>query len=373
MLILKMANDTIRICLLGGSGTGKTAFFSGVYQSLISGVVKVGEGEDTGNIMLSVTGIREQSGFFDSREGDDGDSIKSSIINAGTMDTYLIRNRFAPGTSDSTEFTFELRINKEVCCDVVIIDYAGEIVDNPRDEMIADYLEQLCESLAQCDAVIVMADAVQIARNIGNISAMNNKLFAARVNALYDAITDIAARNNRHIATLIALSKSDHNDIPETLRRDNYSEISHILAERIYARTLLNTVSTGGSFGIMPISAVGDGNTDAANHIIADANICQKNIDTAMLFCIYNAAARLIGEKDGRIEQAEKEYRRIRLDFGKKARQERERLSGLISEEKKKRELLMDIVEAISSDPSYFGSRINELRLTGVSEIGEVE
>lgn len=368
-----MSKDAIRICLIGGSGSGKTALFSGIYQSLVGGVVNVGSGANASKITLKVTSIEMNQNFFTTDSENDDEAIKAAVMAASEMDTnYLIRNYFMDSTSDSTEFAFELRVDNKRCCDMVITDYAGEILDRPN-EAIAEYFDGVCKNIAESDAIIIIADAAAIAETPNNPTAINNKIYSMRVNAMYDAITDVVIDNHRSLTTLIALTKTDHPSIPEGFKRANFSEISRILVERSYERTHMATLSSGGSFGVIPVSAIGEGNTNEKNHIKPDADIKQKNIDVAIIFCIYNSVARIVNEKENQIQALEAEFKRIKFDLGKKAKAARAENRAKLAELQEEKRLLSKILGAFAGDTSYFSRQINEMHLSTDSQIGRAE
>ena len=184
-----------------------------------------------------------------------------------------------------------------------------------------------------------------IAEKPNNITHINSKVYNLRTNSIYDMISRIAKEKGRAITTLIALAKSDHTAIPDSIRRENFSEISHMLIQdNIYGKTFARTTGSGGSFGIIPVSAVGSGNTDERNRIKVDADIKQENIDVAIIFCIYNSVARIVKRKEMQIAELEAELKRTLLHLGKKIRQERKDNKIKLEELKKEKYLLSKIL-----------------------------
>lgn len=358
--------DQIKICLLGGSGTGKTCFFSGLYRAMIGDDVTIGSGNNTVNVSLNVIEMDKTEGFFEESE-----EIKNAIYTATQMETeYVIDERGFDGiisTTQSTAFVFELHINNTVCCEVKIMDYAGELLDKPGDEIDQKELDKLCQLLAECDAVIVFADAIEIAKNINNRNQMQRALHALRLNTMFPSILQAARKNQHKLSTLIALAKSDSAIIPDNIRVNNFANVSDRIANDIYRKTLVQTRNAKGSTGVIPISAVGEHNTDDDNSIKPEADIRQKNIDVAILFCIYNAVERKITHQEEYLKELESQLKRLGL-FGKKA--EKDAIRMMIANLTRRRDLLESIRDILKSDSNYFEQSINELHMCGTSMVG---
>lgn len=356
--------DQIKICLLGGSGTGKSCFFSGLYQSMVSDVIRIGQGEDQVIVTLDVIEIDKFESFFGI-----GGEIKSALHNAADMRTeYLIgKEGFPPNTNETTVFTFELKINNTACCQVKITDYAGEIIDNPG-ESLGDDIDKLCQSLAESDAIIVIADAVKMSENINIKSDLKKVLNALDLNTIFPSIIKAAKRNNHRLSTLVALTKSDSITIPDNIRSHNFASACEKIANDVFSKILLDTQAIGGSTGVVPISAVGDNNTDEKNNIRPNADISQKNIDVSIIFCIYNAVERKIAYQERYLVELNNQLKRLGVLGNKDAKNA---LKGKMDELIKRRKLLINIREILKSDSNYFQESINELHMYGTSAVGE--
>lgn len=357
--------DQIKICLLGGSGTGKSCFFSGLYQAMVGNSVTIGSSENKADVFLNVVEIDKTEGFFG-----DNETIKNAIYSAAQMENdYLIDERgfdSIVSTAESTAFIFELYINNTVCCEIKIMDYAGELLDNPTEETAQTDLDRLCQLLGDCDAIIIFADAIEVAKNINNRNQLQQTIHALRLNSMFTSILQTASRNRHKLSTLIVLSKSDSAIIPDNIRANNFSIVSDQIANEIFRRTINQTQSAGGSTGVVPISAVGDHNTNRNNEIIRDADISQKNIDVSVLFCIYNAVERKIAHQNAYLEELN--YQLKKLGWNKKA--EKQDIKTMIDNLTKRRDLLQNIREILKSDSDYFDKNINELHMYGTTMVG---
>ena len=362
----KDMKDQIKICLLGGSGTGKSCFFSGLYQSMVGDSVTIGHGKDSVDVFLNVIEMDKVESFFG-----DGGEIKNAIYHSAEMEKeYLIdENGFPPSTAESTVFIFELSVNSTVCCQVKIIDYAGELLDSPE-EVSAQDLDKLCLLLADCDAIIVIADAIEIAKSINNKNQMQRVLHALRLNSLFTSILKTASKKNHRLSTLVALTKSDSALIPDNIKANNFSIVSDKIANEIFKKTLIQTQKAGGSTGVIPVTAVGDNNTDEDNLLKPEADITQKNIDVSILFCIYNAVERKISYQEQYLKELNDQLKRLGI-LGNRA--SKAALRKKISELTNRRDLLINIREILKSDSNYFEQNINELYMYGTSSVGETK
>lgn len=358
-----MDNDVVRISLLGGSGRGKTTFISGIYQSLVSGTVSIG---DNVYVSLEVVSVRESSNYFDS------DSIGGALLAANSIDRQYYIDEYFPDpteTLNSTEFTFNLKINNVVCCKLVIADYAGEFIDHPPAAENENYA-RMCEQLANSDAIVIVADTVVIAEHYGNEHKIKNEIGANIVNSIYDVIMRITRRNHKSITTLIALTKTDHLKIPDAMKRSNFADISTYVTEKIYQKACVSISSDKLPFGVIPVSAVGENRTNEANLIIPDANIAQVNIDTAVLFCLYCSIQKIIDNKVTEIERINRENKFLVSIFSKKNKQEKQ--SNLVKLKNMNEELenLILARQAFNNNGTYFSEHINNMFDPYTSEIG---
>ena len=126
------------------------------------------------------------------------------------------------------------------------------------------------------------------------------------------------------------------------------------------------------SSGLLPVTAVGtkrDGsaNVDKLNNLMDDAVISPHGIDTAVLFCLYNASlARkkaLNKERDSLCGM----FARPKLFAGKTEKERFSQLSGQLED-------MSAIIDALRSDPQLFSEVFEgEFALEKTSDVGEVK
>ena len=311
-----MENNKIRISMLGGSGSGKTSFFSGIIHSMIVNAKIVGKGADRSSISLNAKSIKQSNSYF--LEEEDSEGLVRSMNNAALLSKYLISDDpdvpnggFGVSTTDSIEFTFDLLINNIPCCEIVIADYAGELIDDPSNKAMKSNLVQLCTNIAESDAIIIMSDSVIISKHLNNNFSIQKETGAQMINMIFPNIKTATRKNNRPLTTLVAMTKTDSPRIPDMMRKSNFANISSTLFDSIYSKTFASMDMNSDSWGIIPVSAIGRGNVDDDNYIIENANIQPENIDTAIIFSISSSISKILADKEKNIKSLEEELKKI--------------------------------------------------------------
>lgn len=372
-----MDNNTIRISMLGGAGSGKTSFFSGIIQSMIVNALIIGKGEERSSISLNVVSVKQSQSFF--LDDDNPENLVRTISNAALLTGYLITNDpdatnggFHDTTTDSVEFTFDLVINNIPCCKIIIADYAGELIDNPNNEAMRGNLAQLCSNIAESDALIIMADSVIISQNLGNNYAIQRETGAQIINIIFPAIKNTIAEKNKSLTTVIALTKTDSITLPDGMKASNFAGISDILFHNTYRRLFACLDENNDSWGIIPVSAVGQGNVDEYNCVKENADITPENIDTAIVFAIASSLTNILSDKEAHLRQLENEYKGVRFSIGTQAKQTRESLKKQIEELEKQKIAIENCHNAIATMNDSFAKKINNMHRSGIAELDAV-
>ena len=371
-----MENNKIRISMLGGSGSGKTSFFSGIIHSMIVNAKIVGKGADRSSISLNAKSIKQSNSYF--LEEEDSEGLVRSMNNAALLSKYLISDDpdvpnggFGVSTTDSIEFTFDLLINNIPCCEIVIADYAGELIDDPSNKAMKSNLVQLCTNIAESDAIIIMSDSVIISRHLNNNFSIQKETGAQMINMIFPNIKTATRKNNRPLTTLVAMTKTDSPRIPDMMRKSNFANISSTLFDSIYSKTFASMDMNSDSWGIIPVSAIGRGNVDDDNYIIENANIQPENIDTAIIFSISSSISKILADKEKNIKSLEEELKKI-FGFTAKVRTAKENIRKQISELTTQKQALEQCRNATSQMNDIFPQTINNMHCPNITEIGEV-
>ncbi len=311
-----------RIAIIGGSGSGKSIFLCGMVQSLLTSTCNIPM--PNGMIIhfnLHMDYYKEtisDTGSYFAPEASIKEIIHDSIMDSELMDKYSVSGGFMDNTALMTEFGMTLKCEGRDLMKVSITDYPGELIDKPHNEEYEDMYDSLCSQLAECDALIVIADSTRIAMDYGYDLRMKEALKVNRVNALYGVLS----KSKKTRSTVIALTKSDHHKVPDNMRDNGFAAVCNMLRNNIYSVIYTTIVGNGinNHIGMIPVTAVGDNMTDKNNNIVNPA-VQAHNIDKAVLFCLYpfiaDACRTMIAEYDSRITP-------LGLSVGEERRQRKE-------------------------------------------------
>ena len=450
----------IVIALLGGSNSGKTAFFSGINQAMVSDIVDLGDDKrlrmkavsiNRGTASADNTTIKRETPIVDEETVNDAFNVLSSGItqggsipaafggaqaggafgagvpstedfvgnavngafskldlpsinygigNGGKDDrsannidltgkesadyisggsklsaeletNWKIDKAFKAGTATTKfiELTFEVQINGQSKCLLTITDYAGELID--RSNNVPDsMLTMLANHINDSDAAIVLASARDMSKHIEDTFAADECMFmeqntkdelsADRINNLMQYL------KSNDFTMLLAITQKDSPQVDQRVSVNNFARAAHDLMEYIYRPTFCRAKDMNWSYGIIPVSAIGrkkngQPNVDENNILLPDANIRQDCIDTAIIFCLYNAI--LAKEKELVPERNKLEKQAF------KSKEEKQKLNELSDQCTK----LNDLRCAIMSESSIF-SPIYEptMPLEKISDVGDV-
>ncbi len=280
--------NEIKISMLGVSGSGKTAFLSGICDTFISGNI---EARDSRN--------DERSHLFRILPYHAGDMSETSI---GDIRRYSIRNNRS-FTSVSTENTKKYMLNlcddaystSEPLCTVSFIDYKGGFVENLVNERSGDEVKDVRNELLSSNVLLIFADAVRLSRasTPGEFSAA---LGSDDINTFFNTNQFV----NRKLSVLFVLTKDDS---PEVTGDDE------ILTERLlhaFETTVRIIERNQWTFGIIRTSAVGRNCIDPdTSRITQDAEIIPYGIDSVLFWSIYKTVSEEVTNLHLRISDME--------------------------------------------------------------------
>lgn len=289
-------------------------------------------------------------------EGDKSEQLQAAVILSAEMEkAWEIRpeSGFKPGTATTkyVENTYLIELNGEPKCQLVITDYAGELIDNSSNVPEA-MLKQLANHIANSNAAIILANSRAMSNHIKNVitndkcifneAKTQNELAAKRLNDLMRNMT------MENYCLLLAITQCDSPQVDGRLSQDNFARTALDLANYIYQPTFITAKNNNWSRGIIPVSAIGrkeDGssNVDENNDFLPDADINQWNIDVALLFCIYNSVFAV----QKQINEELKGYKKLEIN-----RERRERRDLL----KQQNDDLCDIMDIIMSEKDIFNN-----------------
>lgn len=231
----------------------------------------------------------------------EGDIYSRTLLSAEIQKAWEITNKtgFRPGTATTkyVEVTFNVCLNNEPKCILVITDYAGELLDNALNVPKA-MLNQLTNHIEHSNAAIILANSREMSKYIRERithdkcmfieSSTKDALSTTRINNIMPAM------RMENYCILLAITQCDSPEVDERLSQDKFARASNDLAKYIYQPVFSTAKNKNWSRGVVPVTAIGrkdDGSpcVDQNNNLLEDAEINQKNIDIAVLFCLYNA------------------------------------------------------------------------------------
>ena len=229
------------ITMIGISGSGKTSYMAGLYESL---------GVET------FQGFRIESTIINSEVDD-----LPEVLEVGNFDSISFSNHkgFPPGTQKTTLWSFNLFHHQDKIARFHWIDYRGGILTDPRkdfnnNEEKMDELREVNTHIHFSNAVMIFIDSI-ILTKYENISK-------ARRESGVDMITNLLLKidsttPNKNLTYMIVLTKSDA--IDDEWKNNDYKkllELGELAFKKFieYARKKPNWVG-----GIVPITSVGDG------------------------------------------------------------------------------------------------------------------
>ena len=227
----ELADEKMRITMLGTSSSGKTAFLSGIYQSMI-------EDYDT-DLHLKVN---PQYG---------GQESYASIQD------IAIGSHFATGTRETKRYGLILCGDKEPYCEFEFLDYRGGLVNDLRPGMQPqknnpDTIKELREQLIQSDCILIFMDAIKISQ-YEDVQQRKQYSEISLINYIFDNVLQ-PEKKKHHV--IVVLTKTDDSFVKPEDKENHYQrlcekalEICHVIRRRSY------------SFEIIPVSAVGEGKT----------------------------------------------------------------------------------------------------------------
>ncbi len=276
-LLPDLDDDTMRITMLGISGAGKTAFLSGVYQTLI--------GSSLGSFRL------EPSGMGNSGYVQIGKLSEIALVNLGY--------RFPNGTEKTTLFPLELRSGDKKICSFTFMDYRGGDTEDlfgisrngaKASAELKEEADQLKEYLIHSQAIMLFVDAVALSKG-GSLTDWKANTYAYNLIPGARLLFDEMKRRQPSMprTLLIVITKVDDVTIPSRLKENNYQGLTDRAWEVFGCLQQQGSADAPWSFGIIPVSAVGEGNSAVENGVtIVKENHAPEpyNIDKAMIYTI---------------------------------------------------------------------------------------
>ena len=325
-----MMDETINIAMLGISGSGKTTFISGLNQSLIEDCLKGGN-----RVIVSLTGSQDDPNFRSSS----GRSC-NLLAPASIMEQYRIERlmsvekndgtytRAAAGTMVMRQMVLNFNVGRE-SVPIKISDYRGGILSASGEEADDDEVNALASEISEANIIYVLVDGIKLAQYRDMPYTRKRETGASRIHAV---LTQMAQDPQKGVSVILLVTKTDSTAIPNDLRKNGCKGLCDLAVETIpfikYQADVM-TENYDWQFSVVPVTAVGEGNTittlgvaddEYVSAITKDANIQQKNMDSALIYGIKHVLAY---HRDETIKMIRKMDNVIRI------RTERKKISGI--------------------------------------------
>ncbi|MCM1507913.1 MAG: hypothetical protein NC177_12395 [Ruminococcus flavefaciens] len=265
-------------------------------------------------------------------EGNKSEQIRDAALLSAEMErAWNIRPEYGfnagTATTKYVEATYRIELDGKPKCNLVITDYAGELIDNSA-KVPEAMLTQLSNHIANSNAAIILANSRAMSNHIRDVITNDRCMFnetqtrqALSAQRLNDLMRNMTMEN---YCLLLAITQCDSPQVDKRMSQDNFARTALDLTNYIYQPTFVTARNNNWSRGIIPVSAIGtkeDGspNVDEKNeNFLPDADINQWNIDTALLFCIYNSVFAV----QKQIEKELEEYKGFIINHDRRKRRD---------------------------------------------------
>ena len=196
------------------------------------------------------------------------------------------------------EITFRVLLNDKAKCLLTITDYAGELLDNASADFNSHMVDILSRYLKRCDAIILLANARVLNGLLENTYNAEQCMFKEQLTRQTLSADNVCAvirsMRTKNMTILLALTQTDSPQIDDRISRNAFARAQRDLRTSIYEIAFSAASARGWSCGSIPVTVIGRKrsgapNVDERNNILSDAVLRQQNIDTSILFCLYNA------------------------------------------------------------------------------------
>ena len=295
--------DHITITMLGHSGSGKTMFLSGVYQSLI----------EQGSDGICLVGDDER------QTGDNQDMLVTGQIEQIALSQREIKGRgyvFPVGTNRTTIYPLKLLYQGQEVSSFDFMDYAGgelaQLLRIPEDQLNKDQ-KKLKDQLKKSDPIMIFADAAVLARE-NSPALCRNEIGLSVINQIYNKMRPFY--KGRPVTVLLVLTKVDA--VPPVMRENHYAEL-FARTRKVFGAFWDELAASGhqGNFGVIPVTTVGmhnkvqhltvteerDGKTIQMEQDVALDYPEPENMDAAIIY----AVASILKQKCWQIQKKQQE------------------------------------------------------------------
>ena len=380
--------DSIAISMIGISGSGKTMTLSGVYEAFMSSCVAGSNGA-----VISATGSRYDATFRGDEPGGEMVGILAPVaferyrqkVLMSVQDKNGKLSSAAAGTVEMSEFVFDWDVTSpsgiELSQPIKWTDYRGGILSldgrKITDSDIAD-CKAFMGNLQESEVILILIDGIKLAQNRDNASLRKEKTGADRINALMNAVMK---NPNKGVTVSILVTKVDSDKIPADLKSNNYQGLCKLACDTIDCVSIKSqnmTRNYNWNFSVIPVSAIGENNS-VTNYIPEideyycaikhGADVHQKNIDAALIYCIKNAMTERCNTLNDQITECDA---KINSELSKmgifNTRQHKESISHWTKEKNMHEKLRKKYISMLTSINEGYSNQFAVVRRFGVAK-----
>lgn len=281
--------NEIKISMLGISGSGKTAFLSGICDTFISGNIEVIDKKNNNDSHLF-----KILPYY-------ADNLSETSV--GDIRRYSIRNNRG-FTSVSTENTKKYMLNihddcydtSNPLCTISFIDYKGGFIEKLVNEHSDDDVKDVRNELLKSNVILIFVDAIRLS-SCTNAGQYSQSLGNDDINTFFNT----NKFDNKKMTILFVLTKDDSPDV---------STDDEILIDRLmhaFETSVKIIERNKWNLGIVRTSAVGRNVINRENNKInPDAEIRPYGIDTVLFYSIYRTISEEVTDICLKINDMEK-------------------------------------------------------------------
>lgn len=289
----------MRVTMVGISGSGKTSYMAAMHEALASS---------------------NQTGFTIRTALNEDAPLEANIAEVGRFEAISFNSmnyNWPPGTVKTTLWDFDLYHEMEKVTKFQWIDYRGGILTDALSGTAAEgETEELLQHIYLSNAVIMVADAF-VLTHYKNINEARKRSGAHTINKIFQTYN--AMYPDHDLIYVIMLTKSD--TVAPEWKENNYEPLIQRGMEAFDDIIAMTRRNPNWSGGVVPVSAVGEGN---AQREITDPGDLQtpvqtmdkivtypepQNAEHVMFFCLGETLNKMKKAAQQTTEQREDEIR----------------------------------------------------------------
>ncbi|MBW7899500.1 hypothetical protein B188_12320 [Candidatus Brocadiaceae bacterium B188] len=297
----------MKVTMVGISGSGKTTYMSSLYETLGDA------GQNDAGFCLAPRSMQP----FD-----------KAILSIGDFSRFSLADTFSwpDGTQQTTVWPFTVFYNSKPVTYFDWIDYRGgiltEITDipdsNDTSEITKSEISDLASHIELSNAVILVVDAF-VLTYYSNIKEARHRSGARRIHEIFTTYSRVYP--NRNLTFVIMLTKAD--TVDSKWKSDNYAPLIERGLEVFNQMVSLCKQNPAWQGGIVPVSAVGEGN--AKRTVVPTGDVMHPfksedkiigfpaplNAEHVLFYCLGQTLKQMKVEAHKSIKQREKELSEV--------------------------------------------------------------